>query len=182
MYYGLVLLTIVTCIFASLAVDLYGELYCGGGYSHYPDDLRITKREVCFGNEYYGNFLLALYTMFQILTGESWSEAAVRPVLHYYCTEGSAVACLGSYAFFVTFILVTSVVLLNVFAVCLLDAYADADAHDGGTAAESGGNSVQLSDEDKAMAVEICQFQELALDRVRSLIAAIERVSVQLDM
>jgi len=182
MYYGLVLLTVVTCIFSSLAVDLYGELYCGSGYSHMPDDMRITARDECFGHEYYGNFLLALYTMFQILTGESWSEAAVRPVLYYYCTEGSVISCLASYVFFVAFILTTGMVLLNVFAVCLLDAYSAADSSDVGDSAETRRDFLQLTNEDQAMAAEIRKFKELTLCRVRVLTEGIERVAVKLDM
>ena len=34
-----------------------------------------------YGQEYWGNFMKSLYTLFQVLTGESWSEAVARPIL-----------------------------------------------------------------------------------------------------
>ena len=37
-----------------------------------------TARGFTYGEEYYGTFFRALYTLFQVLTGESWSEAGSR--------------------------------------------------------------------------------------------------------
>ena len=36
-----------------------------------------------YGQEYWGNFMKSLYTLFQVLTGESWSEAVARPLLEW---------------------------------------------------------------------------------------------------
>merc|ERR1712228_142845 len=77
-----VVVVIVMCIYSVLAVDLYGGVFAKcklDGDSDHP--VAVTARNVCFGEDYYGNFRAAFYTMFQILTGESWSEGAVRPIL-----------------------------------------------------------------------------------------------------
>ena len=57
-----------------------------------------TPRRRRVGNEYFGNFLKALYTMFQVLTGDSWSEAIGRPLLQNWGPWGTSV-------FFVSFYL-----------------------------------------------------------------------------
>merc|ERR1719174_1251008 len=81
---------IVLCIYAVLAVDFFKDIHadchdieasCG---RHCLPPGAKTARGKCFGEDYYGSFLKSLYTLFQILTGESWSEAAVRPVLHFF--------------------------------------------------------------------------------------------------
>ena len=41
----------------------------------------ITNRQLWYGQEYYGNFLRSLFTLFQVLTGESWSEVVARPLI-----------------------------------------------------------------------------------------------------
>ena len=41
----------------------------------------LTARGLPYGYEYFGSFTKAYYTMWQILTGESWSEAVVRPIV-----------------------------------------------------------------------------------------------------
>jgi len=182
MFNGIILVLVVQCIYASLACDLFGDLYCGDRYSDFPDDLRFTSRGSCFGSEYYGNFLLSFYTMFQIITGESWSEAAVRPVTHFYCNEGSLFECFGVCGFFISFICVTSIVLLNVFAVCLVDAYAEGAIEDDGTNGtqnmSNGTAKVETppEDTDAALVEEVQQYRERALDSVRSLSGAVERM------
>merc|ERR1719478_1298683 len=75
---------IVLCIYAVLSVDFFKDIHKDCHEFDPPKELAITPRGLCFGQDYYGSFLRALYTLFQVLTGESWSEAAVRPVLHYF--------------------------------------------------------------------------------------------------
>jgi len=41
----------------------------------------VSSRGNCFGREYFGTYFKAMYSLFQILTGESWSEAIVRLIL-----------------------------------------------------------------------------------------------------
>ena len=54
----------------------------------------ITARGIPYGYEYFGSFSKAFYTMWQILTGESWSEAVVRPLMFGYTDGGVLSAAL----------------------------------------------------------------------------------------
>lgn len=111
---------IVMMIYAVLAVETFGQVYCDEKFDNYPTSR--TPRGECFGFDYYGNFLRALYTLFQILTGESWSEGAVRPLLHYYdSVEKDTSQLIFTVMFFITFILINAVVLLNVVVAVLMD-------------------------------------------------------------
>merc|ERR1712003_60575 len=72
-------------MYAVLAVDLFRDLPAGCQDDPDPEQLlAITARGRCFGVDYYGTYFRAWYTLFQIVTGDSWSEACVRPVLLYY--------------------------------------------------------------------------------------------------
>ena len=81
----------------------------------------LTTRELPYGYEYYGSFFRALYTMFQVLTGESWSEAVARPLI--FGRDGDSSPSWFSAIFFVSFILLTQIVLVNVVVAVLLDQY-----------------------------------------------------------
>jgi voltage-gated sodium channel len=56
--------------------------------------------------EWFGSLGASLYTLFQILTLESWSMGIVRPVMEQFP---------HAYLIFVPFILLTSFIVLNVF-------------------------------------------------------------------
>merc|ERR1719352_31854 len=49
----------------------------GGRFERDSSIDSLTARGFYYGQEYYGTFFRALYTLFQVLTGESWSEAVV---------------------------------------------------------------------------------------------------------
>jgi len=82
-------------------------------------NVRWSGREECVGDDYYGTFFSSLYTLFQVLTGESWSELVVRPVLHFYRNE--PISLFGAASFFVSFIVINAFVLINVVVAVLLD-------------------------------------------------------------
>jgi len=110
------LLTIVMCIYAILAVEFFINV---GQDCHEVDaDLAPSQRGHCFGEEYFGSFSKSLYSFFQVLTGESWSEAIARPVLWWHEDPWLAI---GSAFFFVSFVLITAFVLTNVVVAVLLD-------------------------------------------------------------
>ena len=46
-----------------------------------------------------------MFTMFQVMTGESWAEMVARPIMDEYASAA---------LYFVSYILVTSIVLVNV--------------------------------------------------------------------
>ncbi len=63
--------------------------------------------------EWFGTVGASAYTLFQIMTLESWSMAIVRPVMEYYPL---------SWIFFVPFIIITSFAVLNLFIGIIVDA------------------------------------------------------------
>eukprot|EP00854_Cymbomonas_tetramitiformis_P021669 gene21669-26063_t len=68
--------------------------------------------------EFFKNFLTALFTMFQIMTGDSWGEIA-RPIIDEF--PHAAI-------FFVTYILIANIVLVNVIIAALLEEMVGEDA------------------------------------------------------
>lgn len=73
--------------------------------------------------DWFGNLGLSLYSLFQIMTLESWSMGIVRPVMEVYPY---------AWVFFVPFILMTSFIVLNLFIGVIVNAMAEAtedDAH-----------------------------------------------------
>lgn len=74
--------------------------------------------------EWFGNLGASLYSLFQIMTLESWSMGIVRPVMEVYPY---------AWAFFVPFILLTSFIVLNLFIGVIVNAMSEAtegEAHD----------------------------------------------------
>ena len=69
-----------------------------------------------FGNEFeqwFGNIGRSMFTLFQIMTLESWSMGIVRPIMDSFSL---------AWVFFVPFILVTSFAVLNLFIGIIVDA------------------------------------------------------------
>jgi len=85
----------------------------------------VTARELCYGNEYYGTFTRAWFTLFQVLTGESWSEAVARPVLFGWDSKNEGgyggISVVLSAFYFISFVLINAFILFNVFVAVLLD-------------------------------------------------------------
>eukprot|EP00929_Paragymnodinium_shiwhaense_P034958 TRINITY_DN18969_c0_g1_i2.p1 TRINITY_DN18969_c0_g1~~TRINITY_DN18969_c0_g1_i2.p1 ORF type:complete len:447 (-),score=81.33 TRINITY_DN18969_c0_g1_i2:193-1533(-) len=121
MFNAFVINTMFMCIFAVLAVDFFRDVGENCEEDVTQMAITVTSRENCFGMEYFGNFSKSLYTLFQVLTGDSWSEAVVRPILLFYSNRGSAIAALASGVFFVMFILINAIILINVVIAVLLD-------------------------------------------------------------
>jgi len=74
--------------------------------------------------EWFGSFSSSLYTLFQIMTLESWSMGIVRPVMEEFPY---------AWAFFVPFILLTAFIVLNLFIGVIVTAMSEAtdeEAHD----------------------------------------------------
>ena len=101
-------MVIVMCIFAILGVDLFAKLGDDGFYVNVNGDnvSMVTMRDMTYGDEYYGTFFRSLFTLFQVLTGESWSEVVARPVIFH---EG-AFNIVGG-IFFVFYIILCGIVL-----------------------------------------------------------------------
>jgi voltage-gated sodium channel len=74
--------------------------------------------------EWFGTMGASLYSLFQIMTLESWSMGIVRPVMEQFP---------HAWVFFVPFILLTSFIVLNLFIGVIVNAMseaADEEAHD----------------------------------------------------
>jgi len=98
-----VLMALVFYVFAVMATKLFGEAF----------------------PEWFGDLGASLYTLFQIMTLESWSMGIVRPVMEVYP---------HSWLFFVPFILCTAFTVLNLFIGIIVSAMqeehdAEADAN-----------------------------------------------------
>jgi len=116
------ILAIVMSIYAILAVEFYLEL--GADCKQVGGDARwLTPRGYCAGFEYFGTFSKSLYSFFQVLTGESWSEAVARPAIFFYYED--PIRAIGGGLFFVSYVLITSFVLTNVVVAVLLDKMVD---------------------------------------------------------
>ncbi|CAK0843456.1 unnamed protein product [Prorocentrum cordatum] len=142
-----ILLLIVMSIYSVLAVDAFGGLYQEACALPNPPPGALTGRQECYGAEYYGCFTAALYTLFQILTGESWPAFAPSSTTSRSRTPNAEdnrgdMSTFGVSVFFVSFILINSFVILNVVVAVLLDGMSSSDpppADDAGEAASPGG-------------------------------------------
>jgi len=114
-----VILVIVLCIYSILAVEFWSSFGAGGQMRNERDNEIdwMSSRGLEAGFEYWGNFPKAMFTMFQVMTGDSWSEAVARPLLH-----GPAVhLSLGTGFFFVSYQLLCATILINVVVAVLLE-------------------------------------------------------------
>lgn len=135
------ILLLVMCIYAILGHQFFAQMPCssdGGPYACNAMDKavfdidndvpppRMCKKKMSpgygiiqecraqynFGHEYFGNFLKSLYTLFQVLTGDSWSEAIGRPLLELHPITA---------LYFISFVLICAVVLINIVVAVLLE-------------------------------------------------------------
>jgi len=83
----------------------------------------LSPRGLSIGSEYYGSFFRALFTLFQVMTGESWAEAVARPLLFGHDPNNGILASF----FYVSFILIMQFVLVNVVVAVLLDKFVAED-------------------------------------------------------
>ena len=79
--------------------------------------------------EWFGSIGASLYSLFQIMTLESWSMGIVRPVMEVYP---------WAWAFFVPFILVSAFTMLNLFVAVIVDTMSSVAAEKEAGAAASG--------------------------------------------
>lgn len=97
------ILVLVMSIFAILGVEFFRDVDFGGTL-------------------YFGTFAQAMLTLFQIMTGDSWAEAIARP-----CIEAFPFAA----AYFIMYILVSTIVLANIAIAVLLEKFVGAGEEEG---------------------------------------------------
>jgi hypothetical protein len=134
--YAFVVMFIFFAIYAILAVELFRGFGAGGSYETYDDvsdDTLIitsmTKRGYIYGMEYYGTFSRAMYTLFQVQSGESWSEAVARPLIFGLTSTGGGDDPIVL-TYFYSFRILMKVVMLNVVVAVLLDSFGEGDGED----------------------------------------------------
>jgi len=111
------------CIYAILGVDMFSRYGREGSYETVAGATipLMTARGMTYGEEYYGNFCRSLFTLFQVMTGESWSEIVARPVIFGKGIEYRSIF------FYTTYVLVCSIILVNVAIAVLLEKMVDND-------------------------------------------------------
>ena len=187
------ILTLVMCIYAILGYEFFHNYPCGkvGGpnscsnldeFDDWDKETESPPPRMCakgdapgygfltecraqytFGQEYFGNFLKSFYTLFQVLTGESWSEAIARPLME----QSPMVAAF----YFISFILINGIVLVNVVVAVLLEKMVDDEDDDEEEDAGDGApHHPSIAD----------MYAERKTDRA-SLDAKLDRLQAQLD-
>lgn len=98
--------------------------------------------------EWFGSLGGSLYTLFQMMTLDSWSTGTVRPVMEIYPL---------AWLFFVPFILLTTFAVLNLFIAIIVNAMQASHAED--AAAQEHADSERLIAELAAMRREIAELR-----------------------
>jgi len=129
-----VVITIVMSIYAILGVAFFKDIGINGTITieygdydgwHAHEIDGYSSRGIPFGEEYFGNFARALFTMFQMLLGDSWSEVVGRILLW---AQNGDYPLMGSFLgvlYLVTFMIVNAVILTNVVVAVLLEKVID---------------------------------------------------------
>lgn len=128
------LLFIIFYIFAVMATRLFGPAF----------------------PEWFGSLGETFYTLFQVLTLESWSMGIARPVMDQFPY---------AYIFFVPFILLTTFVVLNVFIAIIVNAMDDMKAEE-----KSSQQQRDIQDPTKALQAELALLRT-QLEKVEMLAA-----------
>ena len=112
-----ILLILIYYIFALIGVNLFGEAF--------PD--------------WFGNIGKSMYTLFQVMTLESWSMGISRPVMAEFSY---------AWAYFVPFVLLSSFVVMNVVVGIVVNAIDEVNAESAAEAAKEAEASSEVSRED----------------------------------
>ncbi|MBN2647449.1 MAG: ion transporter [Thiotrichales bacterium] len=102
--------------------------------------------------EWFGSIGASLYTLFQIMTFESWSMGIVRPVMEVYPY---------SWLFFIPFIVVTSFTVLNLFIGIIIDAMNQAKEEETNAEAHEQSNYNNINEMKQDMQVLKAQLAQL---------------------
>lgn len=100
------------------AIPAMGSVVALLGLLFYVSSVMATKLFAEAFPDWFGSVGASLYSLFQIMTLESWSMGIVRPVMEVYP---------WAWLFFVPFILVTSFMVLNLFIAIIVTAMTESD-------------------------------------------------------
>ncbi|MEA2017334.1 MAG: ion transporter [Campylobacterota bacterium] len=129
------LLTLLFYIFAIMATELYGEAF----------------------PQWFGNLGETFYTLFQIMTLESWSMGIARPVMELFPS---------AWVFFVTFVLIATFIMINLIIAVVVDAMAELNDSEESTIINEIHESEDCTKlEVKKLRVEIKELKELIISQ-----------------
>ncbi len=111
--------------------------------------------------EWFGNLGRSFYTLFQIMTLESWSMGIVRPIMETFPY---------AWLFFVPFILIATFTMLNLFIAIIVNAmqsFSEAEHQDTVHALQQAQDNIEedLHKEMQSLHVEIRELKQLLLDK-----------------
>ena len=121
------LMILIYYIFALIGVNLFGEAF--------PD--------------WFGTVGKAMYTLFQVMTLESWSMGISRPVMEVYS---------AAWLYFVPFVLISSFIVMNVVVGIVVNSISEVTAEDTKKAEEK--EEETDADRIKALTVEVKEMRE----------------------
>ena len=128
------LMILIYYIFALIGVNLFGQAF--------PD--------------WFGTVGKAMYTLFQVMTLESWSMGISRPVMEVYS---------AAWLYFVPFVLISSFIVMNVVVGIVVNSISEVTAEDAKQALEDAGDeeSGEKSEEEqiKALTREVKEMREM---------------------
>ena len=106
---------VIMSIYAIMAVDFFSDVT--------PDPIDGVT-DSYNAREYFGTWSAAMFTLFQILTGDGWTDI-VRPLFY-----SSSISTNGVGAFFVSYIIIVSMILVQVVIALLLNEFDNIKAND----------------------------------------------------
>lgn len=128
---------------------------------YYVTGVMATKLFGASFPEWFGTIGRSMYSLFQIMTLESWSHGIVRPVMEVYPQ---------AWLFFVPFILITSFAVLNLFIAIIVNAMesqhrTEYEAVEAEREAERQARSEKLDEELVSLRAEVRALRSLLEDR-----------------
>jgi len=100
--------------------------------------------------EYFGGLSNTFFTLFQVMTLESWSDGVARPVMEKFPY---------AWIFFVLFILIATFVVVNLFIAVIVDSLTSSSEENIGMSQHQHGSP--LEDEVRAMRKEIAELKDM---------------------
>lgn len=139
------------------AIPGMGSIAALLGLLYYVFSVMATKLFGAAFPDWFGTLGASAYSLFQIMTLESWSMGIVRPVMDVFPF---------AWAFFVPFILVTTFAVLNLFIAIIVNAMqsqhdAERDQAFEEITRQSHGDAMRLEDDIKALHREVQQIRSL---------------------
>ena len=143
------------------AIPGMGSIVALLGLLYYVFSVMATRLFGASFPDWFGTIGASAYSLFQIMTLESWSMGIVRPVMEVYPY---------AWAFFVPFILITSFAVLNLFIAIIVNAMQSQHDEENKEAfaefsKQSHGDAQRLEDDLKGLREELHQLRRLLEDQ-----------------